>query len=88
MLPRVGDEPFVADGSSEFVVSPRELRQHTSTAAYDEPNTRRGSIGVRVSYAVKCSIEETVSRYLAARESVRGVMSESLPDALGRSPSL
>ena len=41
-----------------------------------EPCTRRGSIGVRVSYAGECSIEEAVSRYLAARENVRDVIGD------------
>ena len=64
MLPRSGDEPFVGNGSNE------------AAAVCDEPCTRRGSIGVRVSYAGECSIEEAVSRYLAARENVRDVIGD------------
>lgn len=33
---------------------------------------------MRVSYAGECSIEEAVSRYLAARENVRDVIGEEL----------
>lgn len=79
MLPRSGDEPFVASGSNEAAaadVPSRELQQGASAASCDEPCTRRGSIGVRVSYAGECSIEEAVSRYLAARENVRDVIGE------------
>lgn len=79
MLPRGGDEPFVGNGSNEAAaagVLPRELQQGASAAACDEPCTRRGSIGVRVSYAGECSIEEAVSRYLAARENARDVIGD------------
>lgn len=79
MLPRSGDEPFVASGSNEAAaadVPSREIRQDASAAACDGPCTRRGSIGVRVSYADECSIEEAVSRYLAARENVRDVIGD------------
>lgn len=79
MLPRSGDEPFVASGSNEAAavgVLPRELRQDASAAACDEPCTRCGSIRVHVSFAGECSIEEAVSRYLAARENVRDVIGE------------
>ena len=79
MLPRSGDEPFVASRSNEAAAAgalPRELQQGASAAACDEPCTRRGSIGVRVSYAGECSIEEAVSRYLAARENVRDVIGD------------
>ena len=34
------------------------------------------ALGVRVSYAGECSIEEAVSRYLAARENVRDVIGD------------
>lgn len=64
MLHRGGDEPFVDNGPNE------------AAGACDESCTRRGSIGVRVSYAGECSIEEAVSRYLAARENVRDVIGE------------
>ena len=79
MLPSGGDEPLVASGSNEDATAaalPRELRQDASAAACDEPCTRCGSIGVRVSYAGECSIEEAVSRYLAARENVRDVIGD------------
>lgn len=79
MLPRSGDEPFVGNGPNEAVaagVLPRELRQDASAAACDGPCTRCGSISVRVSYAGECSIEEAVSRYLAARENVRDVIGD------------
>lgn len=64
MLPCSGDEPFVGNGPNE------------AAGACDESCTRRGSIGVRVSYAGECSIEEAVSRYLAARENVRDVIGD------------
>ena len=79
MLPRGGDEPFVGNGSNEAAAAGvllRELQQGASAAACDGPCTRCGSIGVRVSYAGECSIEEAVSRYLAARENVRDVIGE------------
>ena len=79
ILPRSGDEPFVASGSNEAAVADapsRELRQDASAAACNEPCTRCGSISVRVSYAGECSIEEAVSRYLAARENVRDVIGD------------
>ena len=78
MLPRSGDEPFVGNGPNEAAAAalPRELRQDASAAACDEPCARCGSIGVRVSYAGECSIEEAVSRYLAARENVRDVIGD------------
>lgn len=79
MLPRSGDEPFVASGPNEAAAADapsRGLQQGASAAACDEPCTRRGSIGVRVSYAGECSIEEAVSRYLAARENVRDVIGD------------
>ena len=82
MLPRSGDEPFVDNGPNEAAAAgalPRELQQGASATACDEPCIRRGSIGVRVSYAGECSIEEAVSRYLAARENVR--------DAIGNEPA-
>lgn len=73
MLHRDSDEPLVASELNEAATTaalPRELRQDASAAACDEPCARCGSIGVRVSYAGECSIEEAVSRYLAARENV------------------
>ncbi len=79
ILPRSGDEPFVASGSNEAAAADapsRELRQDASAAACNEPCTRCGSIRVRVSYAGECSIEEAVSRYLAARENVRDVIGD------------
>ena len=75
MLHRGGDEPLVASELNETATAaalPHELRQD----ACDEPCTRCGSIGVRVSYAGECSIEEAVSRYLAARENVRDVIGD------------
>lgn len=81
MLPCSGDEPFADNGPSEAAdasAPPRELQQDASAAACDEPCTRCGSIEVRVSYAGECSIEEAVSRYLAARENVRDVIGEEL----------
>ena len=74
-----GDEPLVASELNEAATTaalPRELRQDASAAACDEPCARCGSIGVRVSYAGECSIEEAVSRYLAARENVRDVIGD------------
>lgn len=62
--PRSGNEPLVASGSNE------------AADACDEPCARRGAIAVRVSYAGECSIEEAVSRYLAARENVRDVIGD------------
>lgn len=79
MLPRSGAEPFVGNGPNEAAAAgalPREFRQGASAAACDGPCIRRGSIGVRVSYAGECSIEEAVSRYLAARENVRDVIGD------------
>ena len=79
MLPSSGDEPFVGNGSNEVAavgVLPRELQQGASAAACDGPCTRCGSISVRVSYAGECSIEEAVSRYLAARENLRDVIGD------------
>ena len=79
MLPCSGDEPFVDNGPSESAVAgalPREFRQDASAAARDTPCARYGSIGVHVSYAGECSIEEAVSRYLAARENVRDVIGD------------
>ena len=79
VLPRRGDEPFVASGPNKAAavgVLPRELQQGASAAACDGPCTRCGSISVRVSYAGECSIEEAVSRYLAARENVRDVIGD------------
>ena len=79
ILPRSGDEPFVASGSNEAAAADapsRELRQDASAAACNEPCARCGSIGVRVSYTGECSIEEAVSRYLAARENVRDVIGD------------
>ena len=79
ILPRSGDEPFVASGSNEAAAADapsRELRQDASAAACNEPCTRCGSIRVRVSYAGECSVEEAVSRYLAARENVRDVIGD------------
>lgn len=81
ILPRSGDEPFVASGSSEAAAADapsRELRQDASAAACNEPCTQCGSIRVHVSYAGECSIEEAVSRYLAARENVRDVIGDGL----------
>ena len=81
MFPRSGNEPFADNGPNEAAavgVLPRELRQDASAAACDEPCARCGSIGVRVSYAGECSIEEAVSRYLAASENVRDVIGEEL----------
>lgn len=79
ILSRSGDEPFVASGSNEAAAADapsRELRQDASAAACDEPCTGCGLIRVRVSYAGECSIEEAVSRYLAARENVRDVIGD------------
>lgn len=79
MHPCSGEEPFVVSGSNEAAAAdalPRELRQDASAAACDGPCTRCGSISVRVSYAGECSIEEAVSRYLAARENVRDVIGD------------
>ena len=79
MLHRGGDEPLVASELNEAATAaalPRELRQDASAAVCDEPCARCGSIGVRVSYAGECSIEEAVSRYLAARENVRDVIGD------------
>ena len=81
MLHRGGDEPLVASGQNEDAAAaalPRELRQDASAAARDEPCARCGSIEVRVSYAGECSVEEAVSRYLAARENVRDVIGDEL----------
>lgn len=81
ILSRSGDEPFVASGSNEAAAADapsRELRQDASAAACDEPCTGCGLIRVHVSYAGECSIEEAVSRYLAARENVRDVIGEEL----------
>lgn len=81
MLPCSGDEPFADNGPSEAAVAgalPRELQQDASAAVRDAPCARYGSIGVRVSYAGECSIEEAVSRYLAARENVRDVIGGEL----------
>ena len=64
MFPSGGDESLVASESNE------------AAAACDEPCARRGAIAVRVSYAGECSIEEAVSRYLAARENVRDVIGD------------
>ena len=74
MFPCSGDEPFADNGPSEAAVAgalPRELQQDASAAARDALCVRYGSIRVRVSYAGECSIEEAVSRYLAASENVR-----------------
>ncbi|WP_456035585.1 hypothetical protein [Senegalimassilia anaerobia] len=79
ILPRSGDEPFVASGPNEAAAADapsREIRQDASAAACDEPCTRCGLIRVHVSYAGECSIEEAVSRYLAARENVRDVIGD------------
>ena len=79
ILPRSGDEPFADNGPSEAAVAgalPREFQQDASAAAREAPCARYGSIGVRVSYAGECSIEEAVSRYLAARENVRDVIGD------------
>lgn len=79
ILHRNGDEPFVASGSNEATAADapsRELRQDASAAACDEPCIRCGLIRVHVSYAGECSIEEAVSRYLAARENVRDVIGD------------
>lgn len=79
ILSRSGDEPFVASGSNEAAAADaqsRELRQDASAAACDEPCTGCGLIRVHVSYAGECSIEEAVSRYLAARENVRDVIGD------------
>jgi len=79
MLPCSGDEPFADNGSNEAAVAgalPRELQQDASAAVRDAPCDRYGSIGVRVSYAGECSIEEAVSHYLAARENVRDVIGD------------
>ena len=81
ILPRSGDEPFVASGSNEAAAADapsRELQQDASAAARDALCVRYGSIRVRVSYAGECSIEEAVSRYLAASENVRDVIGEEL----------
>lgn len=79
MLHRGGDEPLVVSELNEAATAaalPRELQQGASATACDESCTRRGSIGVRVSYAGECSIEEAVSRYLAVRENVRDVIGD------------
>ena len=79
ILPRSGDEPFVASGSNEAAAADApscELRQDASAAARNEPRARCGSIGVHVSYAGERSIEEAVSRFLAARENVRDVIGD------------
>ena len=79
ILPRSGDKPFVASGPNEAAAADapsRELRQDASAAACDEPCTGCGLIRVHVSYAGECSIEEAVSRYLAARENVRDVIGD------------
>ena len=79
IIPRAAAEPFVASGPNEAAAAgalPRELQQGASADACDEPCIRRGSISVRVSYAGECSIEEAVSRYLAARENVRDVIGD------------
>ncbi len=81
MLPCSGDEPFADNGPSEAAVAgvlPRELQRDASAAVRDAPCARYRSIRVRVSYAGECSIEEAVSRYLAARENVRDVIGEEL----------
>ena len=77
MLHRDGDEPLVASELNKAATTaalPRELRQDASAAACDEPCARCGSM--RVSYTGECSIEEAVSRYLAARENVRDVIGD------------
>ena len=79
MLHRSGDEPLVASELNETATAaalPRELRQDASAAACNEPCTGCGLIRVHVSYAGECSIEEAVSRYLAARENVRDVIGD------------
>lgn len=81
MLHRDSDEPLVASELNEAATTaalPRELRQDASAAARDALCVRYGSIRVRVSYAGECSIEEAVSRYLAASENVRDVIGEEL----------
>lgn len=53
-----------------------ELSEGAATS--DGACDRHGAIEVRVSYAGECSVEEAVSRYLAARENVRDVIGDEL----------
>ena len=74
MLLRSGDAAAGAPASGPRPVDP--------AAAFPEnagkPAVCRGAIEVRVSYAGECSVEEAVSRYLAARENVRDVIGDEL----------
>lgn len=67
-LARSGNAPSAASGGGTG----------EGTAAPDGTRGYRGAIEVRVSYAGECSVEEAVSRYLAARENVRDVIGDYL----------
>lgn len=81
-LARSGNVPSAAsggDGPSEGApteASSRKPRQDVSAETSDKFRARCGAIEVRVSYAGECSVEEAVSRYLAARENVRDVIGD------------
>ena len=60
--------------AADAAAGPYEPRQDAS----GELRARRGAIEVRISYAGECSVEEAVSRYLAARDNVRDVIGDEL----------
>lgn len=76
-----GDEQTAASGGgpnegAPNETSPRKPRQDVFAETSDRSRTRCGAIEVRASYAGECSVEEAVSRYLAARENVRDVIGD------------
>ena len=83
-LARSDDEPSAASGGGGLnedvpIEAPsRKPRQDVSVETSGGSRTRCGAIEVRVSYAGECSVEEAVSRYLAARENVRDVIGDEL----------
>ena len=72
VLGRDGGE--AAMDAAGAAAGPYDPRQDASGVA----RARRGAIEVRVSYAGECSVEEAVSRYLAARDNVRDVIGDEL----------
>lgn len=63
-------------GSEQVDAALRESWSDVSAEISGESCDRCGAISVRVSYAGECSVEEAVSRYLAARENVRDVIGD------------
>lgn len=78
-----GNEQTAASGGGLNKGAPTEAsscrsQQDVSVETPAGPRDRCSTIEVRVSYVGECSVEEAVSRYLAARENVRDVIGDEL----------